>query len=186
MRYWELAVVTAAIGLGIYGAVARRGANIVHLDLRMLWMALIWGALQLGAAGIGFGGAQFLLNEDLRRGGSLWPRVLAVFLLITCGIRMILLGLHRKTLFEHRMEQIDMQQDVLLCLRCCGLAAAGGCVLGLLEYPFFALIPAAFCCSCLCTALGYLGGRAFGALRTDAAEIAGGILLCGLAAAMIV
>ncbi len=186
MRYWELAIITAAIGLGIYGAVARRGANIVRLDLRMLWMALIWGGLQLGAAGIGFSIARFLLSEDLRRGGSLWPRALAGVLLIACGIRMILLGSRRKTFFEHRMEQIDMREDALLCLRCCGLAAVGGCVIGLLGYTFLALIPAAFCCSCLCTALGYLGGRAFGALRTDAAEIVGGVLLCGLAAVMIV
>lgn len=174
------------MGLGIYGIVARRGANIVCLDMRMVWMAVIWGILQLTTAGLGYGAGVLLLRADshVQTGGDP-AHIAACVLLAGCGARMILFGLRKKTILEHRMERINMQEDTLLCLRCCGLSAAAGCAFGLLRYPLAAMVAAAFGSACLCTILGYLGGRIYGTLRTDAAQIAGGALLCGLACLLV-
>ena len=185
MHVLSLIILTMSLCLGVYGAVARQGSNIVHLDRRMTIMALLWGAMQLLVACTGYGIGTLLLRAEIAgMRSTFWPRVLAGVLLILCGIRMVMIGLKRKTFFEHRMEKIDMREDLVLSLRTGGMALTGGVVCGLLQYPIAAMIPASFAGAGICTVLGYLGGRAFGPANTDTADILGGVLLCFLAAAL--
>lgn len=174
-------VIALALSLGIYSAVAKRGANLVKLDTKMAIMSAIWGLLELAAAMAGYGiGRWILTREVVAEHSRFWVHVLAGFLLAVIGIRMILQAFKKKTLLEHRMESVDMRTDALLALRLCIQALIAGIACGLLTINFVAVIVAMFVFSVLFAVIGYIFGRAYGAMYTDQAVGIGGVMLCVL------
>ena len=184
-------IIALSLSLGIYAVVAQRGANIVKLDTAAAAMSAIWGLLELGAACLGYGIGHLILSHEAEtfrsilkagrlaeRPAQFWIRVLAGVLLAIVGIRMLLQAFRKKSFLEHRMERVDLQTDSLLSLRICLEALIVGIACGLLNTELILWLSTVFILSVFFAGIGYIGGRAYGALFTDQAVGLGGSILC--------
>jgi len=195
----SILIISLALALATYGIAAQRGANLVKLDKNTLIMTVVWGALELVAALAGYGTGRWILtreaelarkialakesvlaNRVLAEPSVFWVHVLAGLLLAAVGLRMILQALKMKTLLEHRMETVDIRADVLLSLRLCAQALFLGITCGLLTVSMPLFLLSVFVFSAVFAGIGYVSGRANGALFADQAVGIGGGLLCVL------
>lgn len=175
----SIIVISLALALGTYGIAAQRGANLVKLDRYTLLMSALWGALELGSAFIGYGTGRWILTREVVTEHNLyWVHVLAGVIMAAVGLRMLLQAFKKKTLFEHRMERVDIRADVLLSLRLCLQALFLGIVCGLLMLPMTGFLLSVFGLSAVFAGIGYVSGRANGAILTDQAVGLAGSLLC--------
>ena len=199
----SILIISLALAFATYGIAAQRGANLVKLDRNTLIMTVVWGVLELAAAFAGYGTGRWILTrevelarkialakESILMNGSLtdsrglWVHAFAGFLLAAVGLRMILQALKKKTLLEHRMESVDIRAHVLLSLRLCAQALFVGVSCGLLTVPMPVFLLSVFVFSAVFAGIGYVSGRANGALFTDQAIGIGGGLLCVLGIAL--
>ena len=171
-------VISLALALGTYAVAAHRGANLVKLDRYTLLMSAIWGALELASACAGYGAGRWILAGEIGSDHSvLRVHVIAGVLLVAAGIRMLLQAFKKKTLLEHRMDRVDIKTDILLSLRLCVLALFLGIACGLMMVPMKEFLLSVFAFSAIFAGIGYVSGRANGAVFTDqAAGLAGGLL----------
>ena len=117
----SIIIISLALALGTYGIAAQRGANLVKLD---------------SAAFAGYGAGRWILTREVVTEHNLyWVHVLAGVLMAAVGLRMLLQAFKKKSLFEHRMERVDIRADVLLSLRLCLQALFLGIACGLLMLP---------------------------------------------------
>ena len=175
----SIIVISLALALGTYGIAAHRGANLVQLDRYTLLMSALWGALELLSACAGYGAGRWILAGELGSAHSVFRiRVIAGILLIAAGVRMLLHAFKKKSFLEHRMERVDIKADVLLSLRLCAQALFLGVVCGLLMVPMRAFLMSVFGFSAVFAGIGYISGRANGAILTDQAVGLAGGLLC--------
>ena len=179
----SILIISLALALATYGIAAQRGANLVKLDRNTLIMTVVWGVLEL-ARKIALAKESILMNGSLTDSRGFWVHAFAGFLLAAVGLRMILQALKKKTLLEHRMESVDIRADVLLSLRLCAQALFVGVSCGLLTVPMPVFLLSVFVFSAVFAGIGYVSGRANGALFTDQAIGIGGGLLCVLGIAL--
>ena len=175
----SILVISLALALGTYGIAAQRGANLVRLDRYTLIMSAIWGILELAAAFAGYRAGSWILEREIgAEHSAFWIHVLAGVLLAAVGLRMLMQALRKKSFLEHRMESVDIKTDVLLSLRLCMQALFLGVSCGLLMVPVSGFLLSVFGFSAVFAGIGYVSGRANGALLTDQAIGLGGSLLC--------
>ena len=111
-------LISAGLALGIYGVVIQQGANLVRMDLRTTLIAVLWGALELAVTFAGCRiGKWLLLFETERHHSVFWVHLLAGLILACIGVRMLFKAFRKKTFLEHRMEQLDVREDLLPTLR---------------------------------------------------------------------
>ena len=104
--------------------------------------------------------------------------IIAGVILVVAGMRMLFLAFERKTLIEHRMDEIDVRHDAILGIRLCLLSLMAGAALGLLEYSLKEVLLVIGCMSVCFTAAGYFAGRAYGVGLCRRAYMVSGALLC--------
>ena len=144
-------------------------------------MSAIWGTLELAFALIGcMAGRWVLTGRIAAEQNRFWIHILAGVLMAAVGLRMLLQAFQKKTLLEHRMETVDIKADTVLSLRLCIQAMLLGISCGLLRLPVHILLISVFGFSAIFAGIGYVSGRANGALFTDQATGIGGALLCVL------
>ena len=142
-------------------------------------MSVIWGSLELAFALIGCAAGRWILTDRIAaEQNRFWIHVLAGVLMAAVGLRMLLQAFQKKTLLEHRMETVDIKADTVLSLRLCIQAMLLGISCGLLRLPVHILLISVFGFSAIFAGIGYVSGRANGALLTDQATGVGGGLLC--------
>ncbi len=180
MQILVIGIIAISLALCVFGFIEQRGAMLVMLDGRVILMALIFGAVLLAASGAGYGLGQWILSEDLGDHERFWIHVLSGILLAGTGIRFFSLALRRVSLLEHRMENVDMRHDTLLCLRFCFMELMAGVVCGLLQVSLPGFLTAIFCTNLLATAGGYAFGRANGAVLGRQCWLVSGALMWGL------
>lgn len=172
-------VISSALALGTYGIAAHRGANLVKLDRYTVIMSAIWGSLELAFALTGCAAGRWILTGRIAADQNrFWIHILAGVLMAAVGLRMLLQAFQKKTLLEHRMETVDIKADTVLSLRLCIQAMLLGISCGLLRLPVHILLISVFGFSAIFAGIGYVSGRANGALFTDQATGIGGGLLC--------
>lgn len=177
----SILIISLALALGTYGIAAQRGANLVNLDRYTLLMSAIWGLVELAAAFAGYGIGRWTLDKGISSGHSVfWTHVLAGVLLAAVGIRMLLQAFKKKSFLEHRMERVDIRTDVLLSMRVCLQALFLGIACGLLMFPLKGFLLSVFGFCMVFAGIGYVSGRANGAILTDQAIGLAGGLLCAL------
>ena len=177
--------IAAALAFGIYGVVVQRGANLVRIDSRTIEMALIWGGLELCASLAGYGIGSWILRFEMERDRSpFWVHVLAGVILAGIGVRMLMRALRKKSFLEHRMENINIREDILLSLRMCVHGCFAGIAAGLLRLGLLQMLLCVFVISALFAAAGYISGRAWGAEPSGKAYAIGGGLLCVISIAL--
>ena len=175
----SIIIISLALALGTYGIAAQRGANLVKLDRYILLMSALWGIMELAAAFAGYGAGRWILTREVVTEHNLyWVHVLAGVLLAAVGLRMLLQAFKKKSLFEHRMERVDIRADVLLSMRLCLQALFLGIACGLLMLPMRGFLLSVFGLSAIFAGIGYVSGRANGAVLTDQAVGLAGSLLC--------
>ena len=175
----SIIIISLALALGTYGIAAQRGANLVKLDRNTVVMSALWGVLELAAAFAGYGAGRWILTREVVTEHNVyWVHVLAGVLLAAVGLRMILQAFKKKTFFEHRMERVDIRADILLSLRLCLQALFLGIACGLLLVPIKGFLLSVFGFCVLFAGIGYVSGRANGAVLTDQAIGLAGSLLC--------
>ena len=118
------------------------------------------------------------LSFDLRERDIFLVHIIAGALLVVAGMRMLFLAFERKTLVEHRMDEIDVRHDAILGIRLCLLSLMAGVALGLLEYSLKEVLLVIGCMSVCFTAAGYFAGRAYGVGLCRRAYMVSGALLC--------
>ena len=171
----SILVISLALALSTYGIAAHRGANLVKLDRYTVIMSAIWGGLELIAALVGYAAGRWVEAGRIpAEQNRFWVHVLAGVLMAAVGVRMLMHALQKKTLLEHRMETVDIKTDTVLSLRLCAQALFLGISCGLLQ------LFCVFGFSAIFAGIGYVSGRANGALFTDQATGIGGALLCVL------
>mgnify|MGYP002860790265 CR=1 FL=1 len=171
--------ISLGLAFGIYGVVVQRGANLVRVDGKAVLMAAIWGVLELAAALAGYGGGSLLLRFEMARERDVfWIHVLAGFLFAAIGIRMLIRAFREKTFLEHRMENVDIREDVLLSLRLCVHGFFAGIACGLLELKLLPLLGIVFVVTAAFAVAGYISGRAWGPAPSGKACAIGGGILC--------
>lgn len=182
MHAMFILLISIALALGIFSAAVQRGANIVKLDRRMAEMGVIAGALQLLAAAAGYGIGHWILGGDIQRTKSAFlAHVLAGVLLAVVGARMLMVAFQKKTLFEHRMEKIDMKADVLQTLKLCVNSLLAGVACGIMRFNLLSVILTVFAATAVCSVIGYISGRAYGGEQSSRiADAVGGGLLCAV------
>jgi putative Mn2+ efflux pump MntP len=142
-------------------------------------MSAIWGSLEFVSALVGYGvGRWVLAGRIAEEQNRFWVHVLAGVLMAAVGFRMLLHAFQKKTLLEHRMDTVDIKTDTILSLRLCVQALFLGIACGLLILPIRTLLISIFGFSAIFAGIGYVSGRANGALFTDQATGIGGGLLC--------
>ena len=142
-------------------------------------MSAIWGTLELAFALIGcMAGRWVLTGRIAAEQNRFWIHILAGVLMAAVGLRMLLQAFQKKTLLEHRMETVDIKADTVLSLRLCIQAMLLGISCGLLRLPVHILLISVFGFSAIFAGIGYVSGRANGALFTDQATGISGGLLC--------
>lgn len=171
-------LIGAAVSAGIFGKVTTRGAQLVKFDRRLAVMAAIWGVCALGETWLGHLTGRWILSFDLKERDILLVHIIAGFILVAAGMRMLFLSFERKILIEHRMDEIDVRHDAILGIRLCLLSLMAGAALGLLEYSLKEVLLVIGCMSVCFTAAGYLAGRAYGVGLCRRAYIVSGALLC--------
>ena len=177
----RILIISLALALGTYGIAAQRGANLVNLDRYTLLMSAIWGLLELAAAFAGYGtGRCILTRQVVTEHSAYWVHVLAGVLLAVVGITMLMHAFKKKSFLEHRMESVDIRTDVLLSMRACLSALLLGIACGLLLVPLKGFLLSVFGFCVLFAGIGYVSGRANGAILTDQAIGLAGGLLCAL------
>ena len=175
----SIIVISLALALGTYGIAAQRGANLVKLDRYTLIMSAIWGILELAAAFCGYGAGRWILTGEAGTEIRVFRiHILAGILLAAVGASMLLQAFRKKTFLEHRMESVDIRTDVLLSMRLCLQALLLGISCGLLMVPMTGFLLSVFGFCAIFAGIGYVSGRANGALFTDQAVGIGGGLLC--------
>ena len=174
-------VISLALALSTYGIAAHRGANLVKLDRYTVIMSAIWGGLELISALVGYAAGRWVEAGRIpAEQNRFWVHVLAGILMAAVGVRMLMHALQKKTPLEHRMETVDIKTDTVLSLRLCAQALFLGISCGLLQLPISILLFCVFGFSAIFAGIGYVSGRANGALFTDQATGIGGALLCVL------
>ena len=170
-------LISAGLAFGIYGVVIQQGANLVRMDVRTLAMGLAWGAIQLCASLIGYGTGRWILNFEMgREHSSFWANLLAGLILAGIGVRMLMKALQKKTFLEHRMEKLDIREDVVLSMRLCAHGFFAGIAAGLLQFNLPLVLACAFVISSISAAGGYISGRVWGVeLCGKAYAICGGL-----------
>ena len=93
---------------------------------------------------------------------------------------MLMQAFKKKSFLEHRMESVDIRTDVLLSMRACLSALLLGIACGLLLVPLKGFLLSVFGFCVLFAGIGYVSGRANGAILTDQAIGLAGGLLCAL------
>ena len=177
--------IAAALAFGIYGVVVQRGANLVRIDSRTMEMALIWGGLELCALLPGYGIGSWILRFEMERDRSpFWVHLLAGVILAGIGVRMLMRAFRKKSFLEHRMENIDIQEDILLSLRMCVHGCFAGIAAGLLRLSLLQMLVCVFVISALSAAAGYISGRSWGAEPSGKAYAISGGLLCVVSIAL--
>ena len=177
----SIIVISLALALGTYGIAAQRGANLVNLDRYTLLMSAIWGILELAAAFAGYGAGRWILTRQVvTEHSAYWTHVLAGVLLAAVGITMLMHAFKKKSFLEHRMESVDIRTDILLSMRTCLSALLLGVACGLLIVPMKGFLLSVFGFSAVFGGIGYVSGRANGAVLTDQAIGLAGGLLCAL------
>lgn len=177
----SILVISLALALSTYGIAAHRGANLVKLDRYTVIMSAIWGGLELIAALVGYAAGRWVEAGRIpAEQNRFWVHVLAGVLMAAVGVRMLMHALQKKTLLEHRMETVDIKTDTVLSLRLCAQALFLGISCGLLQLPISIFLFCVFGFSAIFAGIGYVSGRANGALFTDQATGIGGALLCVL------
>ena len=171
-------LISAGLALGIYGVVVQEGANLVRMDVRTGIMALIWGTIHVGASLAGYGAGRWILNFEISKERSIfWVNLLAGLILAGIGVRMLMKAVQKKTFLEHRMEQLDIRQDLLLALRMCVHGLFAGIACGLLQYS----LPVVLICACIISGVsaagGFISGQIWGAEPSSRAFGMGGVLL---------
>ena len=156
-------LIGAAISAGIFGKVTTRGAQLVKFDRRLAAMAVIWGVCALGETWLGHLTGRWILSFDLKERDILLVHIIAGVILVVAGMRMLFLAFERKTLIEHRMDEIDVM---------------AGAALGLLEYSLKEVLLVIGCMSVCFTAAGYFAGRTYGVGLCRRAYMVSGALLC--------
>jgi putative Mn2+ efflux pump MntP len=142
-------------------------------------MSAIWGSLELAFALTGCAAGRWILTGRIAADQNrFWIHILAGVLMAAVGLRMLLQAFQKKTLLEHRMETVDIKADTVLSLRLCIQAMLLGISCGLLRLPVHILLISVFGFSAIFAGIGYVSGRANGALLTDQATGVGGGLLC--------
>ena len=175
----SIIIISLALALGTYGVAAQRGANLVKLDRYTLIMSALWGALELAAAFAGYGAGRWVLAGEISTEHSaFWTHVLAGVLFAVVGISMLMQAFKKKTFLEHRMESVDIRTDILLSMRTCLSALLLGIACGLLEVPMKGFLISVFGFCGIFAGIGYVSGRANGAVLTDQAIGLAGGLLC--------
>ena len=175
----RIIIISLALALGTYGIAAQRGANLVKLDRNTLIMSALWGVLELAASFAGYRAGRWILTREVVTERSFyWVHILAGILLAAVGLRMLLQAFKKKSFFEHRMERVDIRADVLLSLRLCRQALFLGIACGLLMLPMRGFLLSVFGLSAIFAGIGYVSGRANGAVLTDQAVGLAGSLLC--------
>ena len=175
----RILIISLALALGTYGVAAQRGANLVKLDRNTLIMSALWGLLELAAAFTGYGAGRWIpANEIGANHSTFWTHVLAGVLLAAVGISMLMQAFKKKSFREHRMESVDIRTDVLLSMRTCMSALLLGIACGLLEVPLMGFLISVFGFCGIFAGIGYVSGRANGAVWTDQAIGLAGGLLC--------
>lgn len=177
----SIIVISLALALATYGIAAQRGANLVKLDRYTLLMSAIWGILELAAAFAGYGVGRWVLTRQVvSERNQYWVHILAGILLAAVGLRMLLQAFSKKSFLEHRMESVDIKADVILSMRLCLQAFFLGNACGLLMIPMKEFLLSVFGFSAVFAGIGYVSGRANGAVLTDQAVGLAGSLLCAL------
>ena len=175
----SIIIISLALALGTYGVAAQRGANLVKLDRNTIVMSALWGVLELAAAFAGYGAGRWILASEIGADHSaFWTHVLAGVLLAAVGISMLMQAFKKKSFLEHRMESVDIRTDVLLSMRACVSALLLGIACGLLMVPMKGFLLSVFGLCVLFAGIGYVSGRASGAILTDQAIGLAGSLLC--------
>ena len=147
----SIIVISLALALGTYGIAAQRGANLVKLDRYTLLMSALWGVLELGSAFIGYGTGRWILTREVVTEHNLyWVHVLAGVIMAAVGLRMLLQAFRKKSFI----------------------------VCGLLMLPMTGFLLSVFGFSAVFAGIGYVSGRANGAILTDQAVGLAGSLLC--------
>ena len=159
MDIYTLFIILISVGIafGVYGVVVQRGANLVRIDTRTVMMALIWGAVQLGASLIGYAAGSCILRLEMARDRSIfWIHLVAGVIFACIGIRMLLKAFQKKTFLEHRMEKLDIREDVVLSMRLCAHGFFAGIAAGLLQFNLPLVLACAFVISSISAAGGYI------------------------------
>ncbi|MBE5998480.1 MAG: hypothetical protein E7237_02500 [Sarcina sp.] len=178
-------LISLALAFGIYGVVVQRGANLVRIDSATVVMAAIWGGLELAASFLGFGCGSMLLQFEVSRERNLfWIHLLAGLIFAAIGIRMLCTAFAKKSFLEHRMEKVNIREDVRLSLRLCIHGFFAGIACGLLKFRLVPLLMTVFVVSAAFAAAGYISGRAWGAEPCSKAYAIGGSMLCALSIAL--
>lgn len=178
-------LISAALAMGIFGVVVQRGANLVSIDGRAVQVALIWGALELFSSLAGYGIGSWILRLEMERDRSpFWVHLLAGVILAGIGVHMLLRAFQKKSFLEHRMENVNIREDVLLSLRLCIHGFFAGIACGLLRFDLPSLLVTVFLISAAFVVAGYISGRAWGAELCGKAYAIGGGLLCILSIAL--
>ena len=180
-----LIVIFIGLAFGIYGVVIQRGANLIRTDARMAVMSLIWGTVQLGASLAGYETGSWILRFELERERSIfWIHILAGVIFAGIGIRMLLKAFQKKTYLEHRMENLDIREDIVLALRLCIHAFFTGIACALLRFSLPAVMICAFVITAASAVGGYISGQIWGAEPSGKAYAIGGGLLCLVSVAL--
>ena len=178
-------LISAGLALGIYGVVIQQGANLVRMDLRTTLIAVLWGALELAVTFAGCRiGKWLLLFETERHHSVFWVNLLAGLILAGIGVRMLFKAFRKKTFLEHRMEQLDIREDLLPTLRLFVSGLLAGVACGLLEYDLPVVLISAFVISVVSSVGGYVSGQIWGPAPCRKAFGIGGCLLFLVAIAL--
>ncbi len=185
IRLLFIILIFVGLALGIYGVVIQRGANLVHIDGSTAAVSLIWGAVHLGASLAGYGIGCWILRFEMARERSIfWIHLLAGVIFAGIGIRMLLKAFQKKSYLEHRMEKLDIREDVILALRLCIYVFFTGIACALLQFSLPVVLVCAFVITAAFAVGGYISGRAWGAEPSGKAYAIGGGLLCLISIAL--
>ena len=110
--------------------------------------------------------------------------LLAGLILAGIGVRMLFKAFRKKTFLEHRMEQLDIREDLLPTLRLFVSGLLAGVACGLLEYDLPVVLISAFVISVVSSVGGYISGQIWGPAPCRKAFGIGGCLLFLVAIAL--
>ncbi len=168
-----------SLAMAVFAIAVKKGANVVVLDAALFESGLIAGAVEIAAAAVGYGIGRLILSREMTAQHSLfWVHLLAGFMLAAIGIRMLLQGFQKQTIWEHRMQKIDMKSDAAAFLRVCANAGVVGIAFGLMRVNLLLMLAITFLTTIAGVMLGYYGGRAFGGESGNKVCAVGGGILC--------
>lgn len=177
MRWYELILIVAGIGLDIFAAMEIEGAMVAKINMKKIWMTVFFVCLlELGFFFGGFSGGYVLATKTPMLNSQMEGMIIVVVIFALMGIRLLIKAIKRIQIHETRCENVKVSYYVRTIAVTSFYTIFAGLAAGLLDCNKIVSLLSVIGCSIAVVIGGVLTGYHYGFQNKAKLYAAGAVL----------